>query len=95
MRAFGFHLPRDFFIAEIEDGHERRRAELFARHHDGFQAVGFAERAEEAGIGRARLAKRCHLEKMMVQEKMEAIDRMARTAIPSGGVPATISQTFT
>ena len=55
-RAARFHLPLDLFVAEIEDGHQRRGAELLARHHDGFQAGGLAERAQEARVGLARAA---------------------------------------
>ena len=48
-----FHLPLHLFVAEIEDRHQGRRAELFARDHHGFHAGGLAKRAQEARIGLA------------------------------------------
>src|ERR1035437_2795364 len=41
-------LARQFFVAEIEDGHQGRGAELLTDHHHGFHAAGLAEGAQEA-----------------------------------------------
>ena len=56
--AARLHLPLDFFVAEIEDGDQRRRAELLARDHHGFHAGGFPKRAQKARVRLTRAAQR-------------------------------------
>src|ERR1039457_6439993 len=50
-------LTLDLLISEIEDGHQRRRPELLAGHHDRLHAARFAERAQKTSVGLARAAK--------------------------------------
>ena len=59
--AARLHLALQFFVAEIEDRHQGRRAELLARHHHGFHAAGLAEGAQEAGVGLAGAAQGAEL----------------------------------
>ena len=55
-RASGFYLPVDLAVAEIEDGDQRRDAELLARDGDRVHAVGLAEGAQKLRVRAARVA---------------------------------------
>ena len=48
--AARLHLAAHLLIAMIEDGDQRRRAILLARHHHRFESGRFAERAQKAAI---------------------------------------------
>ena len=79
------HLPADLAIAEIEDAHQGRGAELLARGGHGVQARGFAKRAQKLAVGEsARRATMNHLEKIMVQESSDAKASTPSTAIGTG-----------
>ena len=53
-RTSGFHLPVDLAVSEIEDGNQRRDAELLARDGDRVHAVGLAKGAQKLGVRAAR-----------------------------------------
>src|SRR5580704_11523682 len=48
------YLTAYFFITAFEEGDERRRAKLFARHHNGLETGGFTEGPQEAAVIAAR-----------------------------------------
>ena len=56
--AARLHLAADFLIAAVEDGDQRGRTILLARHHHRFQPGGFAECAQKAAIALARGSER-------------------------------------
>src|SRR5205814_145560 len=53
-----FDLAMNFFVAEIKNGYQRRRTELFAGRHDSVKTAGLPEGAQELHVRSARVTER-------------------------------------